>query len=223
MDWLRKMLKRKYGKKVREKLKKMDKKNLQKIAIVAIILLLIGGVWVAKNREVVFERDVAEGEVQISDAGQETGSEQNDGAANDEDVEGYFPLHVTDTIDLGELKSYGLPIIIDFGADSCIPCKEMAPVLEKLNEELKGKAIVLFVDVWKYGELAADFPVQVIPTQILIDAEGNPYTPSENVSVEYTQYTYRETGELAFTVHQGGITEEQLMEALAEMGVEADD
>lgn len=204
-------------------MKKMDKKNLQKIAIVAIILLLIGGVWVAKNREVVFERDGAEGEVQISDAGQETGSEQNDGAANDEDVEGYFPLHVTDTIDLEELKSYGLPIIIDFGADSCIPCKEMAPVLEKLNEELKGKAIVLFVDVWKYGELAADFPVQVIPTQILIDAEGNPYTPSENVSVEYMQYTYRETGELAFTVHQGGITEEQLMEALAEMGVEADD
>lgn len=204
-------------------MKKMDKKNLQKIVIVAIILLLIGGVWVAKNKEAVFEQGGEAEEVQISDAGQETGSEQNDGATNDENVEGYFPLHVTDTIDLEELKSYGLPIIIDFGADSCIPCKEMAPVLEKLNEELKGKAIVLFVDVWKYGELAADFPVQVIPTQILIDAEGNPYTPSENVSVEYTQYTYRDTGELAFTVHQGGITEEQLMEALAEMGVEADD
>ena len=68
-------------------MKKMDKKNLQKIVIVAIILLLIGGVWVAKNKEAVFEQGGEAEEVQISDAGQETGSEQDDGAANDEDVE----------------------------------------------------------------------------------------------------------------------------------------
>ena len=201
----------------------MNKKGLHRIAVVAIIVLLVVGVWLVKNQKTVFERGEGGGDKQIADAGQETESNQNDVTGNAEAVEGYFPLHVTDAIDLEELKSYELPIIIDFGADSCVPCKEMAPVLEKLNEELKGKAIVLFVDVWKYGELAADFPVQVIPTQILIDAEGNPYTPSENVSVEYMQYTYRDTGELAFTAHQGGITEEQLMEALVEMGVKADD
>ncbi len=48
----------------------------------------------------------------------------------------------------------GFPIIIDFGADSCIPCKEMAPVLKKLNEEWQGKVIVKFVDVWKYPDAA---------------------------------------------------------------------
>lgn len=47
--------------------------------------------------------------------------------------------------------------------------------------------------------------------------------PGENNSVQYLQYTYRDTGELAFTVHQGGITEEQLREALSEMGVISDD
>ena len=125
----------------------MNKKDLQKIVVVAIIVLLVGGVWLAKNRETVFEKGERVGEEQITDAGQETGSDQNDVTGNTEAVEGYFPLHVTDAIDLEELKSYGLPIIIDFGADSCVPCKEMAPVLEKLNEELKGKAIVLFVDV----------------------------------------------------------------------------
>ncbi|MDD2351172.1 MAG: thioredoxin family protein, partial [Synergistaceae bacterium] len=44
----------------------------------------------------------------------------------------------TKTLDLEKLKSYGLPILIDFGADSCVPCKEMAPVLEKLNKEYQG-------------------------------------------------------------------------------------
>ena len=191
--------------------KTLQKKGIQKIVVIAIVILLIGCVWLIKNREAVFDKAVGRAE------------EQTAGMGEDGDVEGYFPLHVTEGIDLDELKSYGLPIIIDFGADSCIPCKQMAPVLEKLNEELKGKAIVLFVDVWKYGELADDFPVQVIPTQILIDAEGKPYAPGEDASVEYLQYTYRATGELAFTVHQGGITEEQLREALVEMGVDEDD
>jgi thioredoxin 1 len=112
-----------------------------------------------------------------------------------------------------------LPIVIDFGADACIPCKAMAQVLKKLNEELASKAIVVFVDVWKYKELAANYPVEVIPTQILIDVKGNPYTPSENKTVEFIQYTYRETGKVAFTAHQGGLTEEQLIKVIKEMGV----
>ena len=58
---------------------------------------------------------------------------------------------------------------------------------------------------------------------VLIDAEGNPYMPGEDNSVQYLQYTYRDTGELAFTAHQGGITEEQLREALEEMGVKSND
>jgi len=61
---------------------------------------------------------------------------------------GDFDLEAT-AIDLEQLKSYGLPIVIDFGADSCVPCKEMAPVLKELNQEMQRKAIVKFVDVWK--------------------------------------------------------------------------
>lgn len=78
---------------------------------------------------------------------------------NEED----FVLEVT-SIDLDALKEYKLPIIIDFGADSCIPCKEMAPVLKTLITEMQGKAIIEFVDVWKNGEASKDFPIQVIPT-----------------------------------------------------------
>lgn len=123
------------------------------------------------------------------------------------------------SIDLGTLTEYKLPIIIDFGADSCIPCKEMAPVLKTLNAQMQGKAIIKFVDVWKNGSAARDFPVQVIPTQVFINADGTPYVPSEELGIEFTMYSAKDTNEHVFTVHQGGLTEDQMRTILADMGI----
>ncbi len=131
-----------------------------------------------------------------------------------------FALHVTEEIDLKKLKSYGLPIMIDFGANSCIPCKEMAPVLEKLNKELQGKAIIKFVDVWKYPELAQNYPISVIPTQVFFDKEGNPYTPSDPQVFQMNMYSLRDTNEHVFTTHEGGMIEEMILAVLKEMGLE---
>ncbi|MDD2898316.1 MAG: thioredoxin family protein [Desulfuromonadaceae bacterium] len=66
----------------------------------------------------------------------------------------------------------GKPTVADFGARTCIPCKKMAPILEVLNRELKGKANVTFTDVWAAPELAREYRVQMIPTQIFFDANG---------------------------------------------------
>ncbi len=129
-----------------------------------------------------------------------------------------FPLNISE-VNLEELNAQEMPIIIDFGADECIPCKEMAPVLVTLNEEMQGKAIVQFVDVWKNPTAAQDFPVQVIPTQIIINSDGTPYVPSENIGIEFIQYMSIETEEHIFTAHQGGLTEEQMRLILADMGV----
>ncbi len=127
------------------------------------------------------------------------------------------------SIDLDTLKEYSLPIIIDFGADSCKPCKEMAPVLKTLNSEMQGKAIIKFVDVWKHSEAAKGFPVQVIPTQIFFNADGTPYVPSDMIKIRFDMYSYEDTGEHAFTVHQGGLSEFQMRAILADMGVEVDE
>lgn len=129
-----------------------------------------------------------------------------------------IPLTVT-SIDMGVLKKNNLPIIIDFGADSCIPCKEMAPVLKKLNEEMQGKAVIQFVDVWKNPDATKDFPVQVIPTQVFYHADGSPYVPSEELEIEFTMYSTKDTNEHIFTVHQGGLTEQQMRDILADMEV----
>jgi len=130
-----------------------------------------------------------------------------------------FALEAT-AIDLEQLKSYGLPIVIDFGADSCVPCKEMAPVLKKLNKEMQGKAIIKFVDVWKNKNAATNFPVDLIPTQLYFDKNGNPFVPRDPEAMQMMLYSTKDTNKHVYTAHQGGMTEAQLRAVLKEMGVE---
>lgn len=65
-----------------------------------------------------------------------------------------------------------LPKLIDLGADKCIPCKMMAPILRDLAREYEGKAAVIFIDVWKNPAPARQTGIRVIPTQILYDKHG---------------------------------------------------
>lgn len=171
----------------------MKKTNLLHILILVLILIMIAGIWIFKNIN--------------SDSDEVLPSN------NTSD----FTLE-TKSIQLDALTAYGIPIIIDFGSDSCIPCHRMAPVLEAMNKKMQGKAIIKFVDVWKHAEAAEGFPIQVIPTQIFINADGTPYVPSNEISVKFTMYDY-DNGDHAFTVHQGGLTEDQMQEILADMGV----
>lgn len=132
-----------------------------------------------------------------------------------------FSLNVASAIDFNKLSEYGLPIIADYGSDSCIPCQQMAPVLKTLNEEMAGKAFIKFVDVWEYTDAADNVPIQVIPTQVIFNADGTPFVPSEQLAmeIEFIMYNSRETNEHVFTVHQGGISEEDMRKILKEMGV----
>lgn len=66
----------------------------------------------------------------------------------------------------------GRPTLVDFGARSCIPCKKMAPILAQLEKEYRGRANVIFIDVWKDNKVAVPYRVQMIPTQIFFDAKG---------------------------------------------------
>lgn len=136
-------------------------------------------------------------------------------------TESILPFEVK-SVDVEALKQYKLPIVIDFGAHTCVPCKEMAPVLERLNAEWQGKVIVQFVDVWKYKEVANAFPVQVIPTQIFYTSDGKPFVPSEQLiqEIDFMVYKHKVTNEHLFTVHQGGLTEDELRKIVREMGVE---
>lgn len=62
-----------------------------------------------------------------------------------------------------------LPRLIDLGADKCVPCKMMVPVLEQLTTEFKGKLNVEFYDVWKNPAYGEKYGINLIPTQIFLD------------------------------------------------------
>jgi thioredoxin 1 len=66
----------------------------------------------------------------------------------------------------------GKPFMVDFGANTCIPCRQMRPILKELEKEYAGKAGILVIDVYKFQDLAREYKIQLIPTLIFFDANG---------------------------------------------------
>lgn len=84
----------------------------------------------------------------------------------------YAELPSAKEVTVKQALSSGKPTVIDLGARTCIPCKKMAPILETLSGEYRGKANVLFIDVHEDQDAAKKFRVQMIPTQIFFNAQG---------------------------------------------------
>jgi len=88
------------------------------------------------------------------------------------------------------------PVLADFGRGTCIPCKMMQPILEKLKKQYEGKAEILIIDVGEYPALTRKYRITIIPTQIFFDPDGNE--------------VYR---------HQGFMPEADIIEQLEKLGV----
>jgi len=66
----------------------------------------------------------------------------------------------------------GKPVLVDFGSNKCIPCRQLRPILKEVEKEMAGKAHVLVIDVYNFGKLARENRVQLIPTLIFFDSSG---------------------------------------------------
>ena len=69
-------------------------------------------------------------------------------------------------------ETRALPRLLDLGSTRCIPCKQMAPILEELKSTYRGKLEVVFIDVLEDSAAAEKYDVSTIPTQIFFDATG---------------------------------------------------
>lgn len=107
-----------------------------------------------------------------------------------------FMLTPTMASAAGQVPVPGMVTMVDLGATSCIPCKMMAPILEKLTADYEGKAAIIFIDVWQDAAMGKKFKVSMIPTQIFFDEEGNEVSR-----------------------HVGFMAEKEIIDQLAKMGV----
>lgn len=78
------------------------------------------------------------------------------------------PIHVTDEAFESKVMESDLPVIVDFWAPWCGPCKMVEPILEKLAEEYAGEVIVAKVNTDEHGQWARQFNVQGIPTMLFV-------------------------------------------------------
>jgi thioredoxin 1 len=76
-------------------------------------------------------------------------------------------LHLTDKDFAQEVLQSNIPVLVDFWAEWCGPCRAIAPIVEELAGELQGKMKVAKVDVDQAQDLAAEFDVRSIPTLLV--------------------------------------------------------
>jgi thioredoxin 1 len=97
-----------------------------------------------------------------------------------------------------EVPAKDMVTMVDIGAKKCIPCKMMAPIMESLEKEYKGRAAIIFIDVWENREQGPKFGIRSIPTQIFYDKVG--------------KEVYR---------HEGFLSRDSIVAQLEELGIKA--
>ena len=123
---------------------------------------------------------------------------------NKTDSESKAPENTTENVTAEEIqraetntaqKPEALPRLVDLGADKCIPCKMMAPILEELKKNYSGIFDVEFIDVRENPDAGKKYGIRVIPTQIFYDALGKEFFRHEGfLSKEDILAKWKETG-----------------------------
>ena len=89
-------------------------------------------------------------------------------AAEESGDVGPAPIHVTDSDFEALVLGSEIPVIVDFWAPWCMPCRMIAPVLEKMAREYDGRAIMAKVNTDENPQWAIKYGVQGIPTLLFV-------------------------------------------------------
>ena len=87
--------------------------------------------------------------------------------------------------------------LLEIGANACIPCRKMQPIIKEIAEQFPDDVQVVFYDVWKDPSPARKYGIQLIPTQVFLDKDGQ-----------------------EFSRHVGFFPKEEILKVLKKKGVE---
>ncbi|MCM8820897.1 MAG: thioredoxin family protein [Candidatus Omnitrophica bacterium] len=88
------------------------------------------------------------------------------------------------------------PHFVEFGSESCIPCKMMKPIIAELEKEYSGQMVVKFIDIYENPGIAEKYGIRAIPTQIFFDEEGKEiarhmgFFPKEDILAQWKSLGY---------------------------------
>ena len=216
------------------------KKRIVQIVAVMVIIAVLAVIYIVKQNNVsealsepVVNLDISEGSAGSIETVAEAvpvsaNASVSDIAAADEsasdgvhDTAAQAELLFVTEIDEDALRSSGLPVMIQFFSTTCIPCMSMMDDLRAFYAENYGRVKVIALNVNEYPEAAMMYPVSVVPTQLFFTADGENYIPSDRIRASvgnFAAYTYRDTGEIAYVVHQGILTQSQMKRITDEAG-----
>lgn len=89
--------------------------------------------------------------------------------------------------------------------------------LQAMHEKYGDKIIIKNVDVNQVPEVANDFPISFVPAQFFYHADGTPFIPSEETSVQLQRHFLRGTSEHVLTGHVGAIPDEPFEKLILEL------
>lgn len=179
------------------------KNKIFKISIIVLIIGLIVGVYVYKNK---IDKDV-----NIDKTQSQTMSQKEIDFSMD---------IVDDDFDIERLTSYGVPVIIDFGAGYCQPCKEFEPTLHKLKEQYGDNIIIKLIDIEEYPEIADEYGIMTVPTQLFYNSNGTPYIPLSNMTNTNIEFEKNENSDVLYTKHKSVSSLNKMKVFLNEMGLD---
>jgi thioredoxin 1 len=149
------------------------------LAVVVVVGIVAGAAWYRSQRGQAPETDVEQPAVSTQDAPNTSpGKDVPDETVGvDESRDAVAPASQPAPVTAAQTTSApasaaALPRLVDLGADKCIPCKKLAPILEELRKEYAGRMSVEFIDVWENPGAGKPYNIRLIPTQILYDRDG---------------------------------------------------
>lgn len=101
------------------------------------------------------------------------------------------------TVASKQVERPALPTMLELGSEGCIPCEKMKPVMAQLTEDYGEKIHIEFHDVKKEQEIAKDYRVRLIPTQVFLKADGT-----------------------EFFRHEGFFAKDEIVQVFRDMGVD---